>query len=186
MLAQSSRRCPNVDALWNRKGQSIVEISLITPLLLVVLYVPFDFGIALFTGHLTQNAVREAARIAVSDPDNDPFSNAAATNIATWARDQLPTLLDSPRSVTVRYYAPPGSSSSSCMRTVEVTAQGGYSFFWYRLVRLLGFPAPDPIQISRSTRMRYEFQPATNGGSGASIGFCTNIAHSGTVPAPGP
>src|SRR5947207_8826988 len=48
--------------LLNNRGQSIVEIALITPLLLAVLYVAFDFGIAYFTAHYTQNAVREAAR----------------------------------------------------------------------------------------------------------------------------
>ena len=61
------------------KGQSIVEISLIAPLLLVALYIPADFGIAMFTAHLTQNAVREAARIGVST--RDPFDNAAANAI---------------------------------------------------------------------------------------------------------
>src|SRR5437867_4676416 len=48
--------------LLNKRGQSIVEMALITPLLLAVLYVAFDFGIAYFTAHYTQNAVREAAR----------------------------------------------------------------------------------------------------------------------------
>ena len=52
--------------LLNRKGQSIVEIALITPLVLIALYVPADFGIAFLSAHLTQNAVREAARIGAS------------------------------------------------------------------------------------------------------------------------
>ncbi|HEY9503362.1 MAG TPA: TadE family protein, partial [Pyrinomonadaceae bacterium] len=47
----------------NQKGQSIIEISLITPLLLVALYVPADFGVAFFMGNLTQTAVREGARV---------------------------------------------------------------------------------------------------------------------------
>jgi Flp pilus assembly protein TadG len=48
------------------KGQSIVELTLITPLLLIALYIPFDFGVAFFAGNLTQNAVREVARIAAT------------------------------------------------------------------------------------------------------------------------
>src|SRR5437879_9699022 len=48
--------------LLNDRVQSIVEMALITPLLLALLYVAFDFGIAYFTAHYTQNAVREAAR----------------------------------------------------------------------------------------------------------------------------
>ena len=50
--------------IFNQKGQSVVEITLIVPLLLVALYVPFDFGMTIFAGHLTQNAVRDGARIA--------------------------------------------------------------------------------------------------------------------------
>jgi Flp pilus assembly protein TadG len=52
--------------LRNERAQSIVEISLITPLLLIALYIPFDFGVSLFAAHLTQNAVREVARIAAA------------------------------------------------------------------------------------------------------------------------
>ena len=51
-------------SLFNPEGQSIIEITLMTPFLLVALYVPFDFGISIFAGHLTQNAVRDGARIA--------------------------------------------------------------------------------------------------------------------------
>src|SRR5438874_8275299 len=47
----------------DQRGQSLIEIALITPLLLIALYVPMDFGIGLFMAHLTQNAVREGARI---------------------------------------------------------------------------------------------------------------------------
>jgi Flp pilus assembly protein TadG len=46
-----------------QKGQSVVELALITSLLLVALYIPADFGIAFLTAHLVQNAVREGTRI---------------------------------------------------------------------------------------------------------------------------
>jgi Flp pilus assembly protein TadG len=47
----------------NQRGQSIVEISLVTPLLLIAMYIPVDFGISFFMGNLTQTAAREGARI---------------------------------------------------------------------------------------------------------------------------
>ena len=47
----------------NQRGQSIVEISLITPLLLIALYIPADFGVSFFMGNLLQTAAREGARI---------------------------------------------------------------------------------------------------------------------------
>ena len=154
------------------KGQSIVEIALMTPLILVALYVPVDFGIAIFTGHITQNAVRDGARIASS---TDLMNNAKATNLATQVYDNLPERLvtGSPatKQVTVNYYA---NGAATCAKFVEVQAQGTYDFFFYRLIGLLGFTPPDPIAINRTTRMSYEFQPTTN------TGLCTAITTSGT------
>lgn len=140
----------------NRKGQSIVEISLITPLLLIALYVPADFGIAFFTAHLTQNAVREAARIGSS---KDPFNTAASTAIKNDALSRMPARLTS-KTVTVNYYA--DDPATDCARFVEVIGQGNYDFFLYQIMRLLGATVPDTSQITRTVRMRYLNQPATN------------------------
>jgi hypothetical protein len=131
-------------------------MTLITPLLLIALYIPADFGIGLLTAHLTQNAVREAARIAVST--KDPFNSTAANSVGDDALDNLPSRLASP-AVTVNYY---GAGAASCLQSVEVSAQGTYNFFLYQMIRILGFSAPDSTVITRATRMRYEFQPVTN------------------------
>lgn len=164
-------------SLLNRRGQSIVEITLMTPLILVALYVPFDFGVTLFTGHLTQNAVRDGARIASSSYPLDDDTKAG--NLAQQFEGNLPDMLVS-RTVTVNYRA---DGSANCGQNVEVIAQGTYNFFLYRLIALLGFTPPDPIQITRATQMWYGFQPATNGGSGTTTNFCTTVTASGTYPA---
>jgi Flp pilus assembly protein TadG len=159
-------------SLLNCKGQSIVEMTLMTPLILVALYVPVDFGITIFTGHLTQNAVRDGARVAST---TDLMTNAKATNLATQVYNNLPERLvtGSPatKQATVSYY---GTGPANCAKFVEVQAQGTYVFFLYRLIGLLGFTPPDPIAISRTTRMSYEFQPTTN------TGLCTTITNTGT------
>jgi Flp pilus assembly protein TadG len=46
-----------------QKGQSFVELALITPLVLGALMVAVDFGIALYMGNLIAVAAREGARI---------------------------------------------------------------------------------------------------------------------------
>jgi hypothetical protein len=147
-------------------------MTLMTPLILVALYVPVDFGITIFTGHLTQNAVRDGARIAST---TDLMTNAKATNLATQVYNNLPERLvtGSPatKQATVSYY---GTGPANCAKFVEVQAQGTYVFFLYRLIGLLGFTPPDPIAISRTTRMSYEFQPTTN------TGLCTTITNTGT------
>ena len=144
--------------LFSRKGQSIVEISLITPLLLAALYVPVDFGIMIFTGHLTQNAVRDGARIAAT---TDLMTNTIATNLATTFYPNVPQRLAS-KQVTVNYYA---TGATTCAQYVEVTAQGTYNLFWYRLMALLRAAPPSSVNITRTTRMRYEHQPDTNTGN---------------------
>lgn len=156
--------------LNDRQGQSIVELALLTPLLLVALYIPADFGISLFTAHLTQNAVRDGARIAST---TDLMDDTKAATLATQVYANLPQLLVSgSKLVRVRYY---GAGAAGCTQYVEVMAQGTYNFFLYRLIALLGVTAPNGISITRITQMRYEFQPNSNGGAG-----CASLSGSGT------
>jgi Flp pilus assembly protein TadG len=163
-------------SLLNCKGQSIVEITLMTPLILVVLYVPFDFGMAIIAGHLTQNAVRDGARVASA---TNPMSDAQAGNVAQSAHNNLPPSLVS-KSVTVNYYA---DGAAQCAQNVEVTAQGGYNYFFYRLMKLFGISPPSQLTITRTTKMWYNLQPDRNGGqTGTSTTFCTTPTYSGSYP----
>jgi Flp pilus assembly protein TadG len=148
--------------LFSRKGQSIVEISLITPLLLAALYVPVDFGIMIFTGHLTQNTVRDGARVAAT---TDLLTNSLAQTLAIQFNSNVPQRLAS-KQVTVTYYA---TGAPTCSQYVEVVAQGTYNLFWYRLMALLRAAPPTSIQIIRTTQMRYEHQPDTNSGNCATL-----------------
>lgn len=127
----------------------MVELTLITPLLLIALYVPADFGIAFFTAHLTQNAVREGARIGSALPTWDQ------TLVESEVTNRLPTLLGGPPTVTVTLS---GTANSTCMRTVSVTATGTYDFGLYRLMNLFGFSAPPNMTITREAEMRYDYQ----------------------------
>jgi Flp pilus assembly protein TadG len=145
----------------NRKGQSIVELALITPIVLVALYVPFDFGVAIYAGHLTQNVARDGARRAAT---KDLLDSALATTLATQIAGNLPPLLTSgstTKQVTVNYYA----TGANCAKSVEVIAQGTYNYFWYRLIGFLGLAPQSQLGIVRTTKMRYEFQPDTNSGA---------------------
>jgi Flp pilus assembly protein TadG len=148
------------------KGQSIVEITLITPLLLVALYVPADFGIAFFTAHLAQNAVREGARIGVisaecgTSPCISNLSQACpgSNSVIDEVCDRLPVRLVNP---TVEV-ALTGKLGDKCMRTVTVDVSGTYNYFLYQLTALIGFPiGDDTLTITRAAELRYELQPVT-------------------------
>ncbi|HWP22747.1 MAG TPA: TadE family protein [Candidatus Binatia bacterium] len=135
-----------------RQGQSIVEITLMAPLILIALYVPADFGVAFYIAHLTQNAVREAARIGAAQ---DPFDSAAIQNEAL---SRLPSSLTS-KTATATLHS---SGSADCAKFVEVVGGGTYNFFLYQVMRLFGFTVPNTQTIMRTARLRYELQPVTN------------------------
>ena len=145
----------------NQRGQSIIEMTLITPLLLIALYVPVDFGISLFVGNLTQTAAREGARIGSGlqldgTVPNLIFSSAEAGFVKTEVFNRMPNYLND-KKITVTFY-----SGTTCMQFIEVKAQGRYDFLLYRLMRLAGLTVPDSMTISRTTQMYYKYQPYTN------------------------
>ena len=144
-----------------QRGQAIVEIALITPLLLIALYIPADFGIAFYMGNLTQNAAREGARIGsgLSKSGTVPnliFSSTQADTVKTAVFNRLPGVLTN-KNVTVKFY-----NGTACMEFIEVTAQGDYNFFLYKLMGLFGTTVPDSVTISRTTQIRYNYQQFTN------------------------
>jgi hypothetical protein len=152
------------------KGQSIVEITLIAPLLLLALYVPADFGISLFTSHLAENAVREGTRIGTGlldcgsspspclTPVND--ENCTSTNdVVKEVCTRLPAMLNLPL-VTVDLL---DGGGANCMQSVKVTVSGTYNFFLYQVGYLVGITGNlKTLTITRSTQMRYTYQPPDN------------------------
>jgi hypothetical protein len=144
------------------RGQSLVELLLITPLLLITLYIPIDFGIAFVMAHLAQNAVREGARIGSglisADPDN-PVQSSQGTIIKDAVFARWPNRLLNP-SVNVTFYF--AGKSANCLQVLEVTARGNYDYGWYRLLGIIGLSTPDTVPISRTTQMRYNYQRAEN------------------------
>ena len=149
----------------NQRGQSLVEIALITPLLLIALYIPMDFGIGLFMAHLTQNAAREGARIGTglqkTGCNSSPcppftFSSTEAGTVKAAVTSRMPALLSS-KQVTVNFY-----DGATCMQFIEVTAQGRYNFFLYQLMNMFGGTVPNNVTISRTSQMRFNYQPSAN------------------------
>jgi Flp pilus assembly protein TadG len=156
--------------LRNPRGQGIVEITLITPLLLAALYVAMDFGLLFFTSHYTQNAVREASRIGAIMPDCaidatvpcvrtvTQSCSAATATVVQEACNRLPQALTG-ASVTVTltglYYP------ATCMREVKVRASGTYNYGLYRVMALMGFPVSPTTSVARSADARYQGQPVT-------------------------
>jgi Flp pilus assembly protein TadG len=165
----SKQGCEKMTSIMTKRagqrGQSIIEITLITPLLLIALYIPADFGIGFYMGNLVQNAAREGARIGSglqkSDVSNGGqpnlvFGTANANTVKDAVFSRLPGVLDN-KLVTVKFY-----QGTTCMNFIEVTAQGDYNFFLYKLMGLFGSTVPDFVTISRTTQIRHNYQQYTN------------------------
>jgi hypothetical protein len=73
-----------VDFCCKKRGQSIVELIMITPLLLAALYVAMDFGVLYFLGRNTRKTpCAKALEIGAILPDCSVSSGACVTTVAT-------------------------------------------------------------------------------------------------------
>jgi Flp pilus assembly protein TadG len=150
-------------SLKSRQGQAVVEFTLVFALFLIVAWIPADFGLALYSGQLAQNAAREGARIAAADTSLTAGTTSCtmpgcmtAGNILKETGVRLPAALLPGATVTVLYPTP--ASAGTCNQLVKVTVSGPYRFFFYHLLRLLGASTPSSVTVQRSTEMRWEHQ----------------------------
>jgi Flp pilus assembly protein TadG len=145
----------------------MVEFSLTFVLLLVIAWIPADFGLAFFTGQQVQNAAREGARIAAVDPTlaiqlggSTTLSCAApctsAVNVLQVTAARLSNVLIRTTNVTVTY---PASGIGTCNQMLTMQVQGTYNYFFYQMLHLLGITDDlNTVTINRTTSMRYEHQ----------------------------
>ena len=130
------------------RGQALVEFTLMFVLFLAIIWIPADFGLAFYSGQLAQNASREGARLAAA---TNPFD---AGNIQSQVINRMDSAVL--KNITANI-VPPACDPALNMQVVTVTVAGEYNFYFYQLLRLLGFSAPDNVVISRTTTMRYEY-----------------------------
>src|SRR5262245_52453520 len=149
----------------------MVEFTLTFVLLLVIAWIPADFGLAFFTGQQVQNAAREGARIAAADPTLltqlgagttwtcvAPCTSSAEVLRVTAAR--LSNVLIRTTNVTLTY---PASGAGTCNQMLTMQVQGTYNYFFYQLLHLIGVSGDlNTATITRITSMRYEHQTACN------------------------
>lgn len=151
--------------LNNRRGQAAVEFALCFILLIIVAWIPADFGLGFYSAQVAGNAAREGARIAAADPTlvagtttctirvncngtpgsvMDQVSKRAAS--ALMPNTQITVALD-----------PIGAAG--CNRMVSVTVAGTYNYFFYGILRFIGGDvSSNTANITRQTDMRWEHQ----------------------------
>jgi Flp pilus assembly protein TadG len=142
-------------------GQALVEFTLTFLLLLIVAWIPADFGLAFYTGQLAHNASREGARIAAADPTLISGTTycvmpACTGNIFQETAGRISSALLPAATITLTLDPDTGTN---CNRMVTVTVSGTYNFFYYGLLRWVGVSGNlNNTPITRQTRMRWEGQ----------------------------
>ena len=147
------------------KGQALVEFTLIFVLLLIVAWIPADFGLAFYTGQITQNAARETARIVAAERTlptmpidcNMPCSGAA--EILQVAAKRMPAALLTGTNIRLNT-----TNTGTCNVLVEARISGQYNFFFYRLLNFFGLGGRTSAPITRTALMRWEHQAGCAGG----------------------
>ena len=161
----SLRRCRDAFInLTRSSGQTLVEFTLVFLILLVIAWIPADFGLAFYTGQLAQNAVREGARIAAADPTLASRTTSCTMpscsgNILSETAARISSALLPGATITVTLdndSVPP--DPPKCDRNVTVTVSGTYNYFFYQLLGMFGHTIPDTVNIVRTTSMRWEHQ----------------------------
>lgn len=118
------------------RGQALVEVALILPMLLVIIIGLFDFGRAIYVYNTLSNAARTAARVAVVDQDPAAIEAAARREAVAIA----------PLSVVLS-----GCSTMDCLYTVTVSHP-------YQAATPLIGAIVGPITLDATASMPVEFE----------------------------
>jgi Flp pilus assembly protein TadG len=176
-----SRSTKSLVVRSTRKGQALVEFTLVFILLLVVAWIPADFGLAFYTGQLALNASREGARIAAADPNiAGAVGNCTLTSAGCYALADGNILKETAKRVssalmpgaTIRVCYPVASENpvnadgtcnapvggSTCNAQLAVTIRGDYNYSFFRVLRYFGASVPATVQILHATQVRWEHQ----------------------------
>ena len=73
----------------NEKGQSLVELAVSLPIILLILLGTFDFGMALFSYSILRDAAQEGALYASFNPGNKAGIESRARNILPREEDEV-------------------------------------------------------------------------------------------------
>ena len=153
----------SLSACLSNAGQAMVEFTLIFILLLVVAWIPADFGLAFYTGQIAQNAAREGARIAAADPNlpaaaATPSCNMPACYTAGNIYNETAARLPGAMMTGAQIFLTLDPAGAGCNRMVTVRVTGNYNYFFDQILRLTGVNTPPSTPMTRSARMRWEHQ----------------------------
>jgi type IV secretory pathway TrbD component len=148
------------------KGQALVEFTLCFILLLVIAWIPADFGLLFYTHQLAQNAAREGVRVAAADPtlatgtQSCTMPCGSGSEILQQISKRVANGLMSNVNTTITLSTPSGAVSTCATNPliVRVEIQEEYDPFFYKILRMLRANVPNAIMLNPRADMRWEHQ----------------------------
>ena len=134
------------------RGQALVEMTLMLPIILVFVGGLTDVGLAFFVGTSMENAVREGARLKATGVSSATVQTAVVDRVAAKG---MFTGGFTTSNVTVTGPTALATSCVGAQTEVTVTASGIYNYMFLNLVGL-----PNTV-MARSETMRFEGPVAT-------------------------
>jgi TadE-like protein len=136
------------------RGQALVELALVLPVLLLIMMGLFDFGRAVFAYNSLSNAAREGARVAIVDQTVTAGVPVAATEAANQATG-LGLDASDPAAVQVSYLLP--DLSGACpSRDLGCVARVTVHYDFTAITPIIG-SVIGPIDLSAETELPIEF-----------------------------
>ena len=135
------------------RGQTLVEMTLLLPIILIFVGGLTDVGLAFFVGTSMENAVREGARLAASGMPLNQIQAEVRKRIAApgmFTGGAAGIVLTPNPPVVTNLTIPSGCVSPTPQQQVTVTATGTYNYMFLRLVGITSVP------MSRSETMHFE------------------------------
>jgi Flp pilus assembly protein TadG len=138
---------------YKQKGLAIVEFSIVSALLLMIMFAICEFGIMLYDKAVITNASREAARAGIVLKNPKP-TTAQIQAVATTYRQAY--LINFHTGVTPTVTVTEPSSSFGTPLTVNIT-YSYYNLVFGNLLNLVsGGAFPNPLILSATTTMNNE------------------------------
>lgn len=159
------------------KGQSMVELGLLLPFILILVGSVVDFGLAIFAGQVAEFASREGARLGSTLPPEDPEAAVkiypagelgsctvdscadAASQILQTAGSRVPGV-----GLFEGFLVTAVEGDVGGQEAVTVTVSGSYQWAFLWMINIATFPLlgdagfPSSLEITRSTSARWEWQ----------------------------
>jgi Flp pilus assembly protein TadG len=144
--------------LRNRKGTTMVELAIVLPLLLVVLFAIIEFSIALYDKAVLTNASREGARAGIVSQSPRVDDGVIRGVVINYASNYLITFPTYALQATDIIINPIGSRNNMPFGTpLTVTVNYQYNFLVFsRLINYFFGGTFGPISLSATTVMKLE------------------------------